>query len=97
MCICTYRESEVCSVEAQQADDYCILYCIHDPHCEGRWLQINVLLTRRVSLYVLACMIFGMILCRADVSMNVWNAYVWVFENEFGRKISVQDAVEDDR
>ena len=28
--------------------------------------------------------------------MDVWNAYLWVFENEFGRKISVQDAVEDD-
>ncbi len=55
MCICTYRESEICSVEAQQADDYCILYCIHDPHCEGRWLQINVLLARRVSLYVCTC------------------------------------------
>ena len=45
---------------------------------------------------VLVCMIFGMIQCRADVCMDVWYAYLWVFENEFGRKISVQDAVEDD-
>ena len=50
--ICAYRVSEICSVVAQQADDYCILYCIHDPHCEGMWLQINILLARRVSLYV---------------------------------------------